>query len=103
MTATNPIADWLLECTEANSNTWTQIGEKREVRESGYETTYKNADSWLYANFLQWCSRANKTPLAIRRFRELLIQTCVTLKISVLESRRSTGIGLTGIRIKKRD
>ncbi|SFF19639.1 phage/plasmid primase, P4 family [Nitrosomonas sp. Nm166] len=100
MTATNPIADWLLECTEADPNAWTQIGDKREIREPGYETTYQNTDSWLYANYLQWCLRSHKTALAIRRFRELLIQTCETLNRSVYESRRSSGRGISGIRIK---
>lgn len=101
MKATNPIADWLSECCEADPKTWTQIGDKREIRDSGYETIYQNADSWLYANFLQWCQRSHKTPLAIRRFKELLVQTCTTLGISVHESRRVNGRGINGLRIKK--
>ena len=100
MTATNPIADWLLECTEADPEAWTQIGDKREIREPGYETTYQNTDSWLYANYLQWSQRAHKTPLSTRRFKDLLIQTCTTLNISVYESRRNSGRGISGIRIK---
>ncbi|PSJ18450.1 DNA primase family protein [Nitrosomonas supralitoralis] len=100
MTATNPIADWLLECIEPDINAWTQIGDKREIREPGYETAYENSDSWLYANFLQWCLRSNKTPLSARRFKDLLIQTCETLGISAHESRRGSGRGISGIRIK---
>ncbi|NBQ68859.1 MAG: hypothetical protein EBU46_08520, partial [Nitrosomonadaceae bacterium] len=99
MTATNPIADWLIECTEADPTAWTQIGDKREIRDPGYETIFQNADSWLYANYLQWSQRAHKTPLSIRRFSELLIQTCETLNRSVYESRRNSGRGITGIRI----
>ena len=41
MTASNPIADWLLECTEPDSEAWTQIGIKRERRNQGCETTYE--------------------------------------------------------------
>lgn len=100
MTATNPIAEWVTECCISDAEAWTQIGDKREIRDSGYETTYKNADSWLYANFLQWCLRAHKTPLAIRRFKEILLQTCETLEISVHESRRVSGRGINGLRIK---
>ena len=100
MTATNPIADWLLECTEADPEAWTQIGDKREIREPGYETTYQNTDFWLYANYLQWSQRAHKPPLSSRRFKDLLIQTCITLNISVYESRRNSGRGVSGIRIK---
>ena len=101
MTATNPIADWLLECTEADPEAWTQIGDGREIRESGYETIYKNTNEWLYANFLQWCQRSKKTPFSSRKFKELVIQTCETLNRSVHESRRSIGVGVNGIRIKQ--
>ncbi len=100
MTASNPIADWVIECCEADSKAWTQIGDKREIRDSGYETIFQNSDSWLYANFLQWCSRANKSPLSSRRFKDLLIQTCTTLEISVHEARRNSGRGICGLRIK---
>jgi len=93
----------LIECTEADPESWLQIGDKRERRMQGYETTYKNVNSWLYPNFLQWCSRANKAPVAIRRFRELLIQTCETLGISVHESRRGSGMGISGLRLKETD
>jgi len=100
MKATNPIADWLSACVDADTTAWTQIGDKREIREPGYETTYENADSWLYANYLQWSLRTNKTPVSMRRFKELLLQTCTTLNISVHESRRHCGVGITGIRIR---
>jgi len=101
MTATNPIADWVTECCVPDNTAWTQIGDKREIRNMGYETTYENADTWLYANYLQWSLRTHKAPLAIRRFKELLIQTCATLNISVTESRRGAGRGITGIKIKR--
>lgn len=100
MAATNPVADWLLECTEADPFAWTQIGDKREIRDSGYETIYENSDSWLYANYLQWCLRSHKSPLSTRRFRELLLQTCETIGINAHESRRGTGRGINGIKIK---
>lgn len=100
MTASNPIAEWVTECCESDPNAWTQIGDKREIREPGYETTYKNADMWLYANFLQWCQRSHKTPFSSRKFKDLLLQTCVTLNINVCEHRRNNGRGISGIRIK---
>ncbi len=100
MKATNPIADWLIECTEADPDAWTQIGDKREIREPGYETVFQNTDSWLYANYLQWSLRAHKTPLSSRRFKDLLVQTCTTLNINVHVLRRNSGVGIIGIRIK---
>ncbi|SET27891.1 putative DNA primase/helicase [Nitrosomonas marina] len=100
MTASNPVADWITECCVADIETWTQIGDKREIKVAGQEVEFENANKWLYANFLQWCSRAHKAPLSIRRFKELLIQTCTTLNIDVNESRRGNGNGIHGIRIR---
>lgn len=103
MTASNPVADWVTECCIPDNGAWSQIGDKREIREPGRETIYENGDKWLYANFLQWCLRAHKTPLAKRRFKDLLIQTCVTLGFSVNESRRNSGNGVNGIRLRLED
>ncbi len=103
MTASNPIADWVTECCMPDTAAWTQIGDKREIRTPGHETIYENSDRWLYAHFLQWCQRAHKSPLSSRRFKELLIQTCVTLNIDVREARHSIGNGLNGLRLKKPD
>jgi len=100
MTASNPIADWLTECCISDIGAWTQIGDRREIREIGRETEYENADKWLYANFIQWCLRSHKTPFSSRKFKELLLQTCTTLNISTHESRRNSGAGINGIRIR---
>lgn len=100
MKASNPIADWVTECCTHDTEAWTQIGVNLEIRDPGYETTFKNNDSWLYANYLQWCQRTNKTPISLRRFKELLIQTCETLGFSVIERRISGGVGIKGLRIK---
>lgn len=102
MTASSPIADWLTERCEPDHNAWTQIGDKREIREPGHETAFENSDSWLDTNFLEWCQRNRKTPLQLRRYREILIQSCETLGMSVHESRRSHGIGINGLRLKRK-
>jgi putative DNA primase/helicase len=101
MTAGNPIAEWLTECCIPDSTAWTQIGDKRELREQGTETKFENADKWLYPNYLTWCQRYNKSPHSVRRFREILVDTLKTLKVDVIESRRSQGQGITNIRLKK--
>jgi len=100
MTATNPIADWLIENTDADPEAWTQIGDKREIKEPGCETVYENADSWLYANFLQWCQRSGKTPFSVRKFKELVIQTSETLGRSVYSTKRNVGQVIHGLRLK---
>lgn len=97
MTASNPIAEWLVERCCPDVNAWTQIGVKKE----GVSSEYENTKEWLYANYLQWCSHHNRVPLASRRFREILIDTSLTLGVDVLESRRKEGMGIAGIRLKK--
>lgn len=99
MRASNPIADWALECCEFDRAAWTQIGDKRENKEFG-RTEYENADRWLYANFLQWCQRNNKTPFSTTRFKELFQQTCRTLGTELIEHRLAPGNGYYGVRIK---
>jgi len=101
MTASNPIADWVTECCIPDAAAWTQIGDKREIRELGQETIYENSDKWLYANYLQWSLRTHKSPISSRRFKELLIQTCQTLDFDVRVSRRGIGMGIYGLRIKQ--
>lgn len=100
MRSTNPLADWIHECCEADPNAWTQIGVKIEIREPGRETTYEHANDRLYPNYLQWCLRSNKTSLSIKRFTELVIQTCQTLNIDVYKVPLSSGKGIKGIRLK---
>ncbi|SFM95684.1 DNA primase family protein [Nitrosomonas communis] len=100
MTASNPIAGWLIECCIPDLNAWTQMGDRREIKESGRETGYKNSDTWLYANYLLWCQRNSKISLSNGKFKEILIQTCVTLGHSVLEARHGKGKGIKGLRIK---
>lgn len=100
MAASNPIADWLLECCNFDHSAKTQIGDLREVRESGRETEFQNADIWLYANFARWCHRNSKTRLAKNRFSELLLQTCTTLGHSVEKSRSGDGRFIVGLKLK---
>lgn len=99
MRSTNSIADWITECCEADHKAWTQIGNKQEYYWNG-GLSFKNVYSWLYASYIQYCHRVNKAPFSVRRFRELMIQTCTTLGIGVYESRRSAGMGIVGLKIK---
>lgn len=99
MRVTNPIADWILECCEFDSSAFTQVGNKREIREPGRETRYENADSWLYANYLQWCQRANKKPVALNQFPEKISDTCETLGHKVERGRVPNKRGIQGLKL----
>ncbi len=99
MKAGNPVAEWLTEHCIVEPNAWTQIGDKREIREQGVETQFEKANVWLYPNYLTWCQRHSRSPHSIRRFREVLIDTLKTLKMDAMEVRKSTGQGIQGIRL----
>jgi len=101
MTAGNPLAEWLTECCIPDKEYWSQIGVKIESKDPGYEVEYEKNKEWLYANYLQWSLRNNRKPHSIRRFREITIDTAKTLGVEVSESRRSDGMGVSGIRLCK--
>jgi len=101
MKAGNPVAEWLTDCCISDPNEWTQIGDKREIRDPGTETRFEHADSRLYPNYLTWCQRHSRSPHSIRRFREVLIDTLKALKIDAMEVRKSTGQGVKGIRLRR--
>lgn len=102
MQATNPIADWMLECCTFDSNAQTQVGQKREIKEPGRETTYENADSWLYANYLQWSQRSNRQPLSLNNFSERLVDTGTTLGHTLKREKPvRTGRFISGVKLKQ--
>jgi hypothetical protein len=101
MRSGNPIAQWLMENCIPDTGAWTQIGELKEIKEQGFETKYKDAENFLYPNFLQWALRHKRVPPALRRFREITVDAIKTLKKDVTEVRRDCGQGIKGIRLKK--
>ena len=101
MTAGNPLAEWITESCMPDAEAWVQIGEKREIREQGQETKFEHSTERLYPNYLTWCQRHGRSAHSVRRFREILVDTLKTMKVDVIESRRSLGQGITGIRLKK--
>lgn len=101
MTANNPLAEWLIGNCLPDATAWTQIGDKREIREQGCEIRFENSNDRLYPNYLTWCQRHNRTPQSLIRFKEILVDTLKTLGVDVIEKRRSGGKGISGIKLKK--
>ncbi|MFU8789518.1 MAG: DNA primase family protein [Methylobacter sp.] len=101
MLAGNPIAAWLIDNCIPDLNAWTQIGECVEIRSTGSETRYEDADSHLYPNYLQWTQRKKRVALALFRFRETAVDAIKTLGFDAAAKRRKAGQGITGIRLKK--
>jgi putative DNA primase/helicase len=98
--ANNHIAEWVSCRTKPNPESWTQIGDGREIREQGKETKFDYAGERLYPDYLQWCSRNGyKFPVSSTRFTPLLIQVCESLGIDVVKRKKSQGHGMYGLEI----
>ncbi|MBK5965229.1 hypothetical protein CCR95_14310 [Thiocystis minor] len=101
MRAGNPASDWLMECCIPESGAWTQVGIKVEGRNPNNGTiTYDDADTKLYPSYLTWCRRNGRESLSLRRFRSVVLDMARTLGVAVIESRRSPGQGIQGLRLR---
>jgi hypothetical protein len=68
-------------------------------RDSG-RTYYEHQDIMLYPSYLAWCKASGRTALSLRRFRSVVVDAVKTLGYDVIETRRNTGQGLQGIRLR---
>jgi len=101
MTDANPIAEWMTDCLYPAQSAWIQIGDKREIRGSGLETSYEKSDEWLYPNYLTWSLRQSRHPLSCKSFKAVLIDTLKTFKVVFKLEKTSKGSGFLGIRFRK--
>jgi hypothetical protein len=100
MAAGNPVAGWLMDCVAPMAGSWVQIGVKVELRSRDDGLIYyEDADSRLYPNYLTWCRRTGREPLALRRFKHVMMDMLRTLGADALESRRGAGQGIQGLRL----
>lgn len=99
--AQNPVADWIAHNLVPERGVWTQIGHKTEYRTSGGRIVYEDADEKLYPNYLTWCHQSGREALALRRFRWAMVDMIRTLGGDVVESRRSLGPGVQGVRLRR--
>ncbi len=101
MTANNPIAEWITDTLYPELNAWVQIGDNREIRETGLETTFEKSNEWLYPNYLTWSLRHKRQALSVIRFKAVVIDTLKTLKVVFKPHKKSVGSGFLGIRFRK--
>jgi putative DNA primase/helicase len=101
MCAGNPAADWLTEWCIPDPEAWVQIGKCVELRDRDTgRTSFEHQDFMLYPNYLAWCKASGRTALSLRRFRSVVVDAVKTLGHDVLESRRSQGQGVQGVRLR---
>lgn len=101
MTSANPIAEWITDCLYPDLNEWLQIGDKREIRNSGIETTFEKSNEWLYPNYLTWSQRHNRQALSVIRFKAVVIDTLKTFKVDFKTHKKPIGSGFLGVRFRK--
>ncbi|MFB1497558.1 DUF5906 domain-containing protein [Thiocapsa sp. N5-Cardenillas] len=86
MAAGNTVADWMmLSCIPGRPDKTadhdlyvTQIGEKKEVRESG-SITFAHWHDRLYPNYLKWCDEQNRRPVSVVKFGTVLMDIAESL------------------------
>ncbi|MGZ8246079.1 DNA primase family protein [Methylomagnum sp.] len=101
LTAQNPIAEWITHSIIPEPGGWVSVGVKSESRTPGGTVLFEDADSKLYPNYLRWCGQNKREALALRRFRHAVVDMVKTMGTDVVESRRSAGQGMTGIRLRR--
>ncbi|MCL7421533.1 MAG: phage/plasmid primase, P4 family [Methylobacter sp.] len=99
--AINPIYAWVSDCCKQEDHAWTQVGDRREIREQGSEPIFEHSDERLYPNYLLWCQRNGHRATSSRKFKEDLIQTLKSSGWRANERRTAQGRGIDGIRLLK--
>ncbi len=98
----NPVADWLIENTIPQPGASVKVGDNRPFSERG-RTYYEFADERLYPNYLTWCQRAKREPLALRRFSGLVIDMARSLGADVSKFTSGKGAHLKGLRLRREE
>ena len=101
MTDANPVAEWITASIYPEPKAWVQIGDKREIRGGGLETSFEKSDEWLYPNYLTWSLRQSRHALSCKSFKAVLIDTLKTLKVDFRAYKKQAGSGFLGIRFRK--
>lgn len=107
LTATNPIAAWLMDCVSFNESSETQVGTKERItKTSGCrdedKTTRHEYEHWqtrLYPSYLAWCDRSNKQAISLQVFARTVVDCCKNMlgKPFVKKSRQSQGAVIKGV------
>lgn len=98
----NPVADWLIENTIPQPGASVKVGDHRPVYENG-RTHFEFADERLYPNYLTWCQRTKREPLALRRFSSLAVDMTRSLGADVSKFTSGKGAHLKGLRLRRED
>jgi putative DNA primase/helicase len=98
MTNTNPLVAWVDDRLAYDSESRTCIGIKRLDDNKRIERT----DSWLFANYCDWCEATNQKPLSLNAFVQNLNDLlCYQLKLpGARHESQNTGKSFTAVRIR---
>ena len=107
LTATNPIAGWLMDSVDFNESMETQIGVKETLTKTSSgsdcdKITIREYAHWktrLYPNYCTWCDRSGKQPIGIYAFGRTVVDVCRNmLGKPFVEKKRQGGTGINIIK-----
>ncbi|MCP4695811.1 MAG: hypothetical protein GY862_03020 [Gammaproteobacteria bacterium] len=96
----NPVFAWMTESLLPDHDSAVQIGTKKERREYG-AVSYEYADERLYPNYLTWCGENGRESVALQRFSSSVIDAAQTQGAHVRKERKSDGVKIFGLRIRR--
>jgi putative DNA primase/helicase len=101
LTAQNPIVEWIADNLLPDSNFWSLIGVKKELKGTSGEVLFEDSDTRLYPNYLKWCAENKREALSLRRFRHAALDMMRTMGAEVKDTRRNQGQGIEGVKVRK--
>jgi phage/plasmid-associated DNA primase len=103
LSESNTLIDWMQERIVFDPNAATAVGHKQDA-EAG-QFSVRNAESWLYASYVDACRKANVREVGRPRFVRLLEDICINqlrVKVLKIKGKRTRHI-FKGLAIRKAD
>ncbi|MCI5223087.1 MAG: hypothetical protein D3924_10525 [Candidatus Electrothrix sp. AR4] len=96
----NPVFAWMAESLLPDPDAAVQVGTKKERREYG-AVSYEDSDERLYPNYLTWCGENGRESVALQRFSSSVLDAAQTQGVQVRKDRKSDGVKIFGLRIRR--
>ncbi|MCI5131377.1 MAG: hypothetical protein D3904_07585 [Candidatus Electrothrix sp. EH2] len=96
----NPVFAWMAENLLPDPDAAVQVGTKKERREYG-AVFYEDSDERLYPNYLTWCQENERKSVSLQRFSASVVDAAQTQGADVRKERKSDGVKIFGLRIRR--
>ena len=96
----NPILAWMTENLLPDPDTAVQVGTKGEYRDNG-RVYNEYANERLYPNYLTWCRENERKGVSSQKFSASVVDAAQTQGAHVRKERKSDGVKIFGLRIRR--